>query len=228
VFTTLVESRATRERRRAGTMVSVIAHTAVISLAVYATAKASTRPARGDDGQVIHYVPTPTPKPVPLARPANPFSYVPPDVDLNGAFTVPDSIPSVDITKSVVDSDFWTRRAAGLTGSRDATAGGTHQNEPYSAVQVEKPAAPAPASPQPAYPPMLEESGISGQVLAQFVVDTLGHVEPGSFGVTQSDNDLFTDAVRAALPRMRFYPAEVDGHPVRQLVEQKFTFQLRK
>jgi outer membrane biosynthesis protein TonB len=227
VFTTLVESRAARERRRAGTMVSVIAHTAVISLAVYATAKASTRPASRDDPQVVHYVQAPTPKPVPPPAPANPLSYVPPDVDLNGTFTVPESLPRVDLTKSVVDPDFWTRRAAGLTGSGDANTAGPRQNEPYSAVQVEKPAAPAPASAQPAYPAMLEESGISGQVLAQFVVDTLGHVEPGSFRVTQSDNDLFTGAVRAALPRMRFYPAEVDGHPVRQLVEQKFTFQLR-
>ena len=39
---------------------------------------------------------------------------------------------------------------------------------------------------------------------------------------------LFTQAVKNALPNMRFYPAEVGGKKVKQLVQQPFTFSLSK
>jgi TonB family protein len=228
VFTTLVESRATQPRRRVGTVLSVVAHTVIISFAVYATARANTTPRPSGD----HILPlTPyepeRPRPVPPPNPIGPPPPIKgpvPDFPL----TVPDSLPHPDFTKSVVDSGFWTRRAAGLTASGDTSASLTQTNQPFLATQVEKAAAPAPGSAQPVYPPMLEESGITGRVVAQFVVDTLGHIEAGSFHVLQTDNDLFDAAVKAALPRMRFYPAEVNGHRVRQLVEQGWVFELRR
>jgi protein TonB len=37
---------------------------------------------------------------------------------------------------------------------------------------------------------------------------------------------LFTQAVRAALPRMRFFPAQVGGKAVKQLVQMPFQFNL--
>ena len=69
---------------------------------------------------------------------------------------------------------------------------------------------------------------MSGVVLAQFVVDANGRVEPGSFKVLKSDHALFTQAVSDALPGMRFDPAYVGLEPVRQLVQQPFTFALSK
>jgi outer membrane biosynthesis protein TonB len=44
----------------------------------------------------------------------------------------------------------------------------------------------------------------------------------------QSDNDLFADAVRAALGRLRFTPAEVGGKKVSQLVQMPFVFTLNR
>jgi protein TonB len=49
-------------------------------------------------------------------------------------------------------------------------------------------------------------------------------VQPGSFSVTRADNALFAAAVRQALPRMRFLPAELDGRAVAQRVEMRFNF----
>jgi protein TonB len=75
---------------------------------------------------------------------------------------------------------------------------------------------------------MLQSAGLEGDVRAQFVVDTLGRVEQGSFRVLQTSHDLFAAAVREALSRARFKPAEVGGRRVRQLVEQSFTFRISR
>ena len=44
--------------------------------------------------------------------------------------------------------------------------------------------------------------------------------------VIDSTHDLFSRAVRDALARARFTPAEAGGRKVRQLVEQAFTFRI--
>ncbi len=65
-------------------------------------------------------------------------------------------------------------------------------------------------------------------MLATFVVDTAGRVLPGSYRVLRSDHDLFTRAVREALPDLQFTPAMVGEHRVRQLVKQQFDFRLSR
>lgn len=51
----------------------------------------------------------------------------------------------------------------------------------------------------------LRGRGIGGEVVTQFVVDTLGRIEIGSFKVLRVTGDeLFVAAVRAHVPRMRF------------------------
>jgi len=93
---------------------------------------------------------------------------------------------------------------------------------------VEKAVVALPGTATPRYPSMLQSAGVDGSVLAQFVVDTLGRVEQGSFRALESTHDLFTAAVREALTRARFAPAEVGGRKVRQLVEQTFTFNITR
>ena len=65
-------------------------------------------------------------------------------------------------------------------------------------------------------------------MLAQFVVDTTGRAQPGSFKVLKSTHELFTLAVKNALPQMRFLPAEIGGRKVKQLVQQPFAFAIAK
>jgi TonB family protein len=80
----------------------------------------------------------------------------------------------------------------------------------------------------PDYPAALRAEGVSGQVLAQFIVNADGTVDVRSFKVIRSDHALFTAAVREALSGMRFKPAQVDGRPVRQLFQQPFVFDAAK
>jgi protein TonB len=73
---------------------------------------------------------------------------------------------------------------------------------------------------------MLRSAHLEGTVLAQFVVDTTGLVELSTFKVLSSTHELFTAAVKDALPAMRFTPAEAGGMKVRQLVQTSFPFTL--
>ena len=95
----------------------------------------------------------------------------------------------------------------------------------YTPDQVDVPARGDSLSrPQPLYPETLLFTGVTGQVLAEFVVDMLGHVELDTFGVISSTNPKFTQAVQRALPEWAYAPAMLAGKRVRQLVQQPFTF----
>jgi TonB family protein len=96
----------------------------------------------------------------------------------------------------------------------------------YFEFQVEKPALPKRGNPAPKYPAGLRQSGVEGEVLAQFIVSREGRAEMRSFRVLKSAHEDFVIAVREVLPRLRFSPAEVHGCPVRQLVQLPFAFKL--
>ena len=76
----------------------------------------------------------------------------------------------------------------------------------------------------PQYPEALKAAGIQGEVLAQFVVDVDGTPILDTFKVIKTTNAAFANAVKAALPEMRFAPAELKGQKVRQLYQTPFVF----
>lgn len=97
-------------------------------------------------------------------------------------------------------------------------------DQSYFEFQVDKQAVLMPGGAVPTYPESLRATNVAGDVLAQFVVDSTGTPVIASFKVLKSTNELFAQAVRDALPRMRFTPAERGGIKVRQLVQMPFTF----
>jgi TonB family protein len=103
-----------------------------------------------------------------------------------------------------------------------------NDNQTYFEFQVEQAVSPAAGTGQPRYPDMLRSANVEGEVLAQFVVDTTGVADMSQFKVLKSTHDMFTAAVREALPTMRFHPALVGGRPVKQLVQMPFRFDLSK
>ena len=88
-----------------------------------------------------------------------------------------------------------------------------------SAVRVEGSAAPV-------YPPDMIARGIEGSVRTRYVIDTTGRADSASLVVLGVSNAAFESSVRAALPGMRFIAAQVQGHKVRQMVEQEFQFHI--
>ena len=96
----------------------------------------------------------------------------------------------------------------------------------YSALQVDQMVERYESSAVPVYPPELSARGVEGLVDATYVVDTTGRVDTMTIKVMQSDNPRFTESVRTALGQAAFRPAKRAGMSVRQLVQQRFRFKL--
>jgi protein TonB len=238
MFNNLIESKAQKKKAVGGTITSIVLHALLISGAVYMTANAAIQAEKPKE-EKVEFVEVPKDEPPPPKEEAPPPP--PPDVTvappppqgfqvLQAPVDIPDVIPDIDLSKKVTDpADFSGKGVAG--GIAKGVKGGTgpvNVDQPYFEFQVEKPVVGAPGSQQPRYPEMLKSASVEGEVQAQFVVDTTGRVEAGSFKVLKSSHELFTAAVREALPRMRFLPAEVGGRKVKQLVQQPFQFALSK
>lgn len=98
----------------------------------------------------------------------------------------------------------------------------------YPGNAVDRAVVPRSDNGSPIYPALLRSAGIEGDVLVRFVVDSAGRVEPNSITLLDASHVAFGDAVSRWLQRARYLPAEVAGRPVRQLVEQRFGFTLRR
>ena len=96
----------------------------------------------------------------------------------------------------------------------------------YSEIEVDSMVARSADSGAPSYPPDLLAQRIEGSAHVQFVVDTIGFAESNSFKVLSATQPGFAEAVRGALPLMRFRPAIFHSRKVRQLVQQSFTFKI--
>jgi len=81
-------------------------------------------------------------------------------------------------------------------------------------------------SERPKYPAAMKGSGISGEVLAQFVVDETGLVNINTFKPLKSPGPEFSAVVREALLTWRLDPATIGGRKVKQLVQVAFVFRL--
>lgn len=98
----------------------------------------------------------------------------------------------------------------------------------FSIYQVDEAVARHIDSEGPAYPTDLLAKQIEGSVYMRYVVDTTGRADTATAQVIRSSHPLFTQAVLAVLPRMRFRPATMGDRLVRQLVEQEFAFRIQQ
>ena len=212
-----------------GTIFSIVLHTVLIGGAVYATAKAGVKDEKAK-AEKIQFVEMKKEPPKVPDKPPPPKEVVvtpPPPKGfqvLRAPVKIDIKIPEIDLSKAVTnEADFSGKGVKGGTGS--GVVGGTGPtNQTYFEFQVEKPAEMLQDSPKPKYPAVLESSGIPGEVQAQFVVTSSGKADMDTFKTLKSTNELFTQAVRNVLPRMRFSPAMIGGKPVNQLVQQSFQF----
>ncbi|HKY99089.1 MAG TPA: TonB family protein [Gemmatimonadaceae bacterium] len=95
----------------------------------------------------------------------------------------------------------------------------------YTADQVDLPAAVDPKYEMKVeYPPAVFAAGTGGSVVVEFVVDSVGRVEPGTLGIVSSSDQLLADAVKRAVEAASYTPARLKGAAVRQVVVQPFAF----
>ncbi len=235
MFQTLIESRATRTRSFGGSMFSVAAHAGIVGALVVATAQATVAPdTEPRETPITFTTVTPLPPTPPAPTAPQVFTAAPMAkgfIVLRTPIDIPTSLPAVDL--SLPPTDLNNYSGIGTPGGRADGVKGASGVAPapdgvFLVTQVDKPVAVLPGTSGPAYPEMLRTAGIEGQVMAQFVVDSAGRVELSSFTVLESEHPPFTAAVRSALSRMRFLPAEARGARVAQLVQQSFQFSVRR
>jgi protein TonB len=230
MFNQLLESKAAKQKMAGGTMFSIVLHTVLIGGAVYATARAGVKDEKAK-AEKIQFVEIKKEPPKVPDKPPPPKEVVvtpPPPKGfqvLRAPVKIDIKIPEIDLSKAVTnESDFSGKGVKGGTGSGVVGGTGPVTNQTYFEFQVEKPAEMLQDSPKPRYPSVLESSGISGEVQAQFVVRNDGKADLDTFKVLKSTNELFTQAVKQVLPRMHFSPAMIGGKAVNQLVQQSFQF----
>jgi TonB family protein len=90
--------------------------------------------------------------------------------------------------------------------------------------RVEKQACSMADNPHPVYPGALQQAGVSGEVVLEFVIDATGKINKRTVHLMRSTRPEFALAVLHVLDRLRFCPAEVDGHKVEELVDLPFGF----
>ncbi len=237
MFNTLIESKPQKQKTFGGTVLSVVLHAGLFALAVAVTANAGQQLREEKRQEDVNFVEVkkepPPPEPEKAPPPPEVVAAPPPPKGfqvLTAPIEIPDKIPEVDLSKAVTDeADFSGKGVAG--GTSKGVVGGTgpvNVDQPFFDFQVEKPALAREGNPSPRYPSMLQSSGVEGEVLVQFVIDTTGRADMKSFKVLKSSNDLFTQSVRSVLPEYRFYPAETGGRKVKMYVQMPFTFKINR
>lgn len=229
---TLIESRRRRERKLGGTAASVLLHAAVITFGVFVTARAGERVANPHTGDLFTLLPPLPPPSPPPAKPAPVPTEALASLPRKGFQTlevprnIPDELPAIDLSHAITNPDDFSG-----VGPRGGRANGVDDDgidsgagSAYFEYQVEKPALAHDGNPSPRYPSMLERSRVEGEVVVQFVVDTAGRADMSTLEILRSSNDLFSASLQSVLPRWRFFPAEVGGRRVRQIVQIPFRF----
>ena len=114
----------------------------------------------------------------------------------------------------------------GGTGKADGWTGVPASDAIYEATTNDERFVPAlvVSQPAPRYPRHLEAAGLHGRVLVEFVIDTAGHVEPGSVRSLQTSHPAFEESAKESMLGSLFKPARMSGHPVRQLTRQSVRF----
>lgn len=256
MMNTLLESRPRKTRSTGGTVFSVVFHSAIVLFAVFATARASVVKDDKPKEVKVNFIKTAEqPKPVekkpepppPAKKPVvqhhdatapAPTPVAPPKgfKTLVAPIAISTKIPDINPSVKAINPDDFTGTGAkggsadGEAGSNGATAGaagGVDPNTPYTDFQVERVVSAISGTNIP-YPEGMRASGVEGKVEAEFVVDENGRVQVSTFKVLDATNDLFAAAVRNALSRMRFRPAQIGKTNVSQVVQQAFVFKLNR
>jgi hypothetical protein len=218
----LLESNTRRFQFRQGAVVSLVAHSLLISASVIATRDGPTAVAEDATEKVTFLVPM------------NHTTAPPPREESVQFLREGEKAGTGGFEEKVIDKE--STRQAPVVGK------GTEEGKPEEVAEAEVPNAVFDTiatavdvdsvvtrfadSAAPMYPPKLLELKVEGGAYVQFVVDTLGLADTTSFRVISATHPEFAQSVRDALPGMRFHPAILRSKKVPQLVEQPFMFKI--
>lgn len=236
MFNQLIGSRPARAHSARGTTFSLAVHGMVFTTVILLSAE-SRQIADPLPSRVVELSPYLEPRVDP--RPPRPVPPTPKQHTPAEPVTVP--APPVP-TVSEVPSDIPVPAAEPVAEpaapgpvvgqSSEPGTGDPGFSDPYNGAlgtsDVDLAAALLPRSPLPRYPEALRQMRMEGAARARFVVGTDGRVELNTLEILESTHPAFAEALRAAIPRMRFRPARIGSQRVRQLVEFPVGFKLER
>jgi protein TonB len=193
------------------------------------TATASMNEAEEKPQQLVYVRASAPVSASPIFRQTSPRTQLTPQVPraVSVSFEIPTSLPALSAALAISGpADFPTTTGNPAVGTDTVGPPAANARHAYDVHEVERAASALPGNMGPEYPSALRAAGVEGEVVAQFVVSTKGRAEPGSIRVVSATNELFSAAVKRALPRMRFAPALIGRKPVPQFVQQLFVFKL--
>jgi protein TonB len=241
-FSTLIASKPRREGKSAGlaTFTSLIAHGALVALAVYVTAGAGLKEEDQEKHEVVTIVdvidePIPPPPPPP-PEPDQPPPEAMPDVPKGFlTLTPPDvvlkEIPPPQVGKVITAADFTGvgvegGRADGKATDRVVTTediGSAPVFTPMTQAPVLRNGSEVEGQLRRSYPPLLRDAGIGGQTVMWFFIDEKGSVI--NTKVHQSSGYAQLDEAASQVARvMRFSPAKNRDKIVPVWVQIPITF----
>lgn len=249
MFKNLVASEGKKRRTWTPTTatISLAVHGLLLAGAVYASVAAPAERKKAEE--LVSFVelpeekaPEPKPEPPPPPPPDEPPPKTPPPPkgfqELVPPKEPPPAIPDVDVSQPAVSAeDFTGLGQAG--GTSKGVQGGTPapqtrpEEEPGYAYEVavldRKPELSnrnqVASLLQRLYPRMLQDAGIGGQTVMQFVIEANGKVDRESAKVIQTSHEQFGEASIKIVERMTFKPGLYKGKPVRVLIQMPVTWQ---
>ncbi|NOT07081.1 MAG: hypothetical protein HOP28_02635 [Gemmatimonadales bacterium] len=230
MFENLIESKPKKQRTIKQQVMSLVLHLVLGYVAITATAGAAEELTKVLQDTTLFLLKAPEPPPPPPDTPppeaivtANPpplgFQTVMPPTE------IPKDIPPVNLSERFNAADFSGKGVEGGISTGVVGGSGPVTGETFLQDQVDDPVQVI-SKVSPRYPPVLQQAGVSGAVEAQWVVDTLGHAEPGSWRVVKSTNPQFEAPAREAIMKALYKPARIKGAAVRQLVQQSIRFNI--
>ena len=141
------------------------------------------------------------------------------------------SLPGLGLGQPVPVTDVATAtrvppRPTGNEKGQGQRADSVVSEQAYQSFEVDNAAVFSAASAVPAYPPRSRRLGSRARSRSGSSWIANGAADTDTFEVVATSRQEFADAVRTALPHMRFSPARLNRAPVRQVVEQTFRFEI--
>jgi len=214
--------------------IAVAGHAAVIVAAVALTLPRAEQAAVPGDTALV-YLALPQAAQPEVPRLAPPAMHKLPDIrgfkTVVAPVTVPEQIEAADLT-----SQFDPREFSGM-GYEDGTfmgAGGGvvggegDPNYVWPSVNLLDEPPVLVSSPPLEYPASMQNLGVEGFVVLQFVIDTLGRAEWQSLEIVQASHIAFIDSARSIICNSRYRPGRVRGSPVRVRSVIRINFTLTK
>jgi TonB family protein len=223
VHLTLLESDRSFLRSAELITLSIALHLTLLGVAALAPAGSFRLPADEREARVMFLLPPDAP--AAADRQAEVFLPGKPGSGLDGASALPADGQGLRLTGNIRRSRPRGERPGAKVDEPFGPAPFLPQKV-YTALQVDQMVERYESSAAPVYPPELSARHVQGQVVAAYVVDTIGRVDTTTIRVLGSDHPRFTESVRTALAEARFRPAKRGGKSVRQLVQQRFRFKV--